>query len=91
MPGNVARCGVDTAGGLINAPATLRTVRVNGAPIACVGDTVVGHGTGAHAAPVLAIQTSRTVLANGIPVVISGDLASCGHPVVSSSNVVIST
>ena len=88
---NVARCGVDSAGGLIAAPSTPRTVLVNGAPIALVGDPVTSHGTDTHAAAVLAVSKPRTVVVGGIPVVTTGDLATCGHPVVATSNVVITS
>lgn len=88
---NVARCGVDSAGGLIGAPATVRTVFVNGSPIACAGDPVAGHGIGVHAGPVLTVTRNVTVRANSIPVVCTADFATCGHPVVASSNVNITT
>lgn len=88
---NVARCGVDTAGGLIAAPSTPRTVLVNGAPIALAGDLVTSHGSDAHAAAALTVTKPRTVLVNGLPVVVTADLATCGHPVVATSNVVIAS
>lgn len=88
---NIARCGVDTAGGLIGTPATVRTVFVNGSPIACAGDPVAGHGIGIHAGPVLTVTRNVTVRANNIPVVCTADFATCGHPVVSTSNVFITS
>ena len=91
MARSIARCGVDSAGGLINPPSTIRTVFINGAPVAVVGDSVMSHGEGPHVSALLAIQSPRTVLANGLPVIITGDLASCGHPVVASSNVLVTT
>ena len=91
MPGNAARCGVDSAGGLIATPTTPRTVFINGSPAACAGDPVTGHGSGAHAAPTLTVTRTPTVFVNGLPLVVATDLATCGHPVVASSNVVITT
>lgn len=86
MP-NIATCGSSTAGGLIGPPATPRTVFIGGKPIACAGDPVVGHGTGQHAAAVLVVNRPPTLYVNGLPVVRSGDLASCGDPVVATTTV----
>lgn len=91
MAGSIARCGVDSAGGVINPPSTPRTVLINGAPVAVVGDSVMGHGSGPHVSALLAVQSPRTVLVNGSPVITTGDLASCAHPVVASSNVLVTT
>jgi len=88
---NVARCTVDSAGGIISSPATVRTVFVNGTPIACAGDPVAGHGIGEHAGPVLTVTRNVTVRANTLPVVCTADFATCGHPVVASSNVIITS
>lgn len=84
MPG-VARVGVDSAGGVISGNLA-PTVRVNGAPIAVKGADVTGHGTGAHAGPVM-VGASGTVFANGIAVCRAGDAASCGDQASGSGNV----
>ncbi len=84
MPG-IARVNLDTAGGTI-VGALAPTVFVNGKPIAVKGAAVAGHGTAAHAGPVMA-QHSATVFAEGIPVCRRGDQATCGHPATGSGNV----
>ncbi|PPK72678.1 hypothetical protein B0F88_103111 [Methylobacter tundripaludum] len=43
-----------------------------------LGDPVQGHGTGAHAAPVMA-EGSAWMTLGGVPVCRQGHLASCGH------------
>lgn len=88
MP-NAARCGTDTAGGLIGPPATPRTVLIGGQPIACAGDPVASHGTGTHAAATVTVTRAHTVFANGLPIVSTADFATCGDPVLSSSTVMI--
>ena len=88
---NVARCGVDTAGGLIASPATVRTVFINGAPVACAGDLVASHGQNEHAAAKLVVTRNVTVRVNGLPVVTTADFATCGHPVVATSTVNITS
>lgn len=84
MPG-IARVNQDTAGGTI-VGVLAPTVFVNGRPIAVQGAAVVGHGTAAHAGPVMS-QHSATVFAQGIPVCRAGDQATCGHPATGSTNV----
>lgn len=84
MPG-IARQGVDIAGGLIIQGST--NVMINGSPAVRIGDAITGHGTGAHAAPVMALG-SFTVFVNGIAVCRAGDLASCGHTASGSSDVI---
>ena len=88
---NVARCGVDTAGGLIGPPATVRTVFINGSPIACAGDPVGSHGQNEHAVATLTVSRNVTVTANGLPVVTTADFATCKHPVISTSTVNITS
>jgi uncharacterized Zn-binding protein involved in type VI secretion len=84
MPG-IARATQDTAGGLITG-ILAPTVFVNGKPVACLGATVAGHGTGAHANPTM-VEASSKVYANGIGVCRAGDKASCGDAATGSSNV----
>jgi len=82
MPG-IARVGIDTAGGTITgSPQSF--ARVGGALVACVGATVAGHGTGAHAAPVMA-QGSAFARINGIAICRAGDAASCGDAATGAS------
>ena len=81
----VSRVNLDTAGGLING-ALVSTVNVNSKPIAVKGATIVAHGSGPHAAPVM-VGSSSTVYAGGIPICRAGDAASCGHTATGSDNV----
>ncbi|QBJ02748.1 putative tail-associated lysozyme [Pseudomonas phage Psa21] len=73
MPG-ISRAGIDSAGGVIQP--TQRIATINGAPIATVGASVTGHGSGAHAGPVM-VQGSVLFTINGIAVVLAGMRASC--------------
>lgn len=82
MPG-IARAGRDTAGGLIAGGGNDK-VLVEGFPAAVIGDTVVGHGNGPHAGPVMAFASKR-VRANGKPICRAGDAASCGDPATGSA------
>ena len=76
MPG-VAVNTLDSAGGQqLAGGATF--FKVEGQPIVVVGDPVAGHGTGAHAAPVMT-QGAGWFLANAKRVCRAGDLASCSH------------
>lgn len=85
---NVARVGVDTAGGgLITGPG-IPTVTVNGSPISVFGDSVASHGPYAHAAAWISTVGSM-VTVNGLHVVASGDLATCGDPVIAGSTVYV--
>lgn len=84
MPG-IARVGVDTAGGTITGNLS-PSVLVNGSPIAVKGADVSGHGTGAHAGPVM-VGASGTVFAGGIAVCRAGDMATCGDSASGSGNV----
>jgi uncharacterized Zn-binding protein involved in type VI secretion len=84
MPG-IARVGVDKAGGVVTGNLA-PTVFVNGSPIVVKGATVAPHGRDPHAAPVMD-EASVDVFANGIGICRTGDLASCGHAISGSSNV----
>ena len=83
MPG-ISRINQDTAGGTIIG-ILAPSVFVNGTPIAVLHCAVQGHGSGAHAGPVMA-QASSSVFAESIPVCRQGDAASCGHPATGSAN-----
>jgi uncharacterized Zn-binding protein involved in type VI secretion len=84
MPG-VARITADSAGGtLIGVLAP--SVYINGNNIAVLNCAVQGHGTGAHAAPIMT-TASPNVYANGIKVCRQGDSTSCSHTATGSGNV----
>lgn len=87
MPKNIGRVKLDSAGGLL-AKALIPNVFVNGLPIAVVGTPVTGHGKAPHSAPTMA-KGSPNVRAGGIPVCGTGDVATCGHPLISTSNVFV--
>ena len=84
MPG-ISRKNVDSAGGLAISGSS--NVRVNGAGVVRIGDTIQGHGVGLHGKPPVMISGSLTVKANGIGVCRAGDTAECGHTISGSSNV----
>ena len=80
----VAKVGVSTVGGgLITGPGA-PTVKVNGATVSVLGDSVASHGSGPHVAATI-ITASGNVNAEGKGVVRDGDLASCGHTVINGS------
>jgi len=85
MASPIARLFTDSAGGVILAPGG-GNVFVNGQPISVMGDIVQGHGEHAHSAPTI-LTGSSTVRAGGKGVVRTVDTATCGHDVISSSNV----
>lgn len=74
-------------GGLIVGPGA-PSVICSGFIVACVGDAVAPHGTGAHANATI-VTGSKSVFADGRPVARIGDLASCGHVIASGSAEVI--
>lgn len=74
MP-NISLVGESQAGGVINGPGA-PTWTVLGKPISLVGDGVTGHGSGAHAGPVM-IEGSDWMSIDGIAVVREGSHASC--------------
>lgn len=88
MARSVGRVGVDTAGGVLTSPL-VPNVYVNGAPIAVEFTPVAPHGKGPHGGSFMTHGTS-TVIAGGQYVSATGDIASCGHPLLSSSNVFVS-
>lgn len=88
MPKNVGKIGDVVGGGVLTGPGLAPNVLVNGVPIALVGTPVTYHGLGLHAAATMV--GASTVLVNGIPVVGSGDLATCGDPLVATSSVFVS-
>ena len=87
MSSAAGRMFLDNAGGIMYAWGA-NTVFVNGMPLSLRGALVMGHGEHAHAGPHIMIG-SNTVFANNRPVCRMGDSATCGHTVISSSNVFI--
>jgi uncharacterized Zn-binding protein involved in type VI secretion len=73
----VSLVGESIAGGVITGPGAV-TYRVEGLSISLVGDGVAGHGTGAHAGPIM-VTGSPWARIRGIPIVRQGSLASCTH------------
>lgn len=84
MPG-ISRVGIDKAGGVVTGNLA-PTVFVNGAPIVVKGATIEPHGPQPHGSPVMD-EASVDVFANGIGICRTGDLATCGHPITGSRNV----
>ena len=85
MSMSIARLWIDSAGGPILSPGA-NNVFVNGFPASLMNDLVQGHGKDEHAGPHILIG-SNTVFANGMPVCRMNDPATCGHSVITSSNV----
>lgn len=71
----ISLVGESQAGGVITGPGA-PTWTVLGKPISLLGDGVAGHGTGAHAGPVM-VESSAWMSINGVPVVREGNRASC--------------
>lgn len=87
MPKSVGRVGRDKAGGLLATPL-VPTVTVDGFPIAVVGTPITPHGRAPHSAPTMA-KGSPNVFAGGLPVCGTTDVATCGHPLISTSRVTV--
>lgn len=85
MSSPIAKLFTDTAGSTILAPGA-RNVFVNGFPASLMGDIVQGHGQGEHGGPSILIG-SNNVFVNNTPVARLNDVATCGHTVITSSNV----
>ena len=79
MPG-VSLSTVHTAGGTILGGSPRD--RVDGAPIALLGDAVAGHApcpaVPVHCAATMGEGSARTRI-DGVPIVRAGDAATCGH------------
>ncbi len=86
MPGIVRDAGRDTAGGPIIQGSS--NVFANGSPVVRVGDRIMPHGKGPHAAPVM-VSGSGNVLTNNIPTCRAGDSANCGHRASGSGDVIV--
>jgi len=57
------------------------TVKVEGLPIATLGDMVSTHGEAPHISPAIVGGCSTTVFAEGQPVAMVGSMATCAHSV----------
>ena len=79
----VARVGVDSAGGLILGGGQ-STVKCNSSLVAVIGDSIASHGIGPHANATM-VEGSSTVKVNGKGVCRKGDKASCGCAVSTGS------
>jgi uncharacterized Zn-binding protein involved in type VI secretion len=85
----VGRVGVDLAGGVLATPL-YPNVTVNGAPIAVVKTKITPHGKAPHNVSMMATGSPNVFVgAARTPVCSAGDLASCGHPLISKSNVFV--
>ena len=80
MPG-VARDSDACGGSIIGSGYT---VFVNGKPAALVGDPITPHGDSPHTTSRL-VSRSGSVYFQGKSVARSGDVASCGHSISTSS------
>lgn len=81
---SIGRAYTDFAGGkILNG---CQSVIVNDMPVARVGSNVADHGRDEHSAAKM-ITGSLSVMAENIAVCRTGDSASCGHPLISNSNV----
>ena len=83
MPG-ICRNTTDSAGGALIKSQT--TVFANSKEVIVNGDSVTGHGSGAHAGPTI-VAGSNNVFIGGVAVCNAGDSASCGHTASGSSDV----
>lgn len=62
------------------------SVLANDLPIVVVGSVIADHGRNEHSSAKM-IVGYPSVLAGDIPICRLGDNASCGHPLISGSNV----
>jgi uncharacterized Zn-binding protein involved in type VI secretion len=76
----------DSAGGALITGSP--DVFINGNPAVRVGDQVRPHGRRAHRSATM-VSGSSTVFINGISAVREGDVASCGHAISGSDDVII--
>lgn len=98
MPRSVGRVGLDFVGTLPAVPeagfsAPIATnVYVNGAPVVVVDTPIIPHGKGIHNNPanMMAIgDVTVRVGPSSLPLCATGDLALCGHVLLSTSNVFV--
>ena len=82
----IGRKTTDSAGGVLTEGSS--NVSANGQPVVRHGDAVASHGIAPHDAPTM-IAGSNNVFCNGKAVVNEGDLATCGHAISGSSDVLV--
>ena len=83
MP-SIGRAYSDSAGGEIVTGSS--SVEVNNCPAAKVGSLVKDHGRGKHDKAKMLFGVD-SVLVENVPVCVTGNAASCGHKLISNSNV----
>lgn len=83
MP-SIGRAYSDTAGGKIVTGSS--SVQVNDLPVVRLGSIVQDHGRGKHDSAKMAVGVN-SVLVEDLPVCVTGNPATCGHPLISNSNV----
>lgn len=74
----------DYAGGLILDGAN--SVTVNDLPTARIGSNITDHGMNEHSAAKMAMGTPD-ITAEDLPICMTGHVATCGHPLISNSDV----
>jgi len=90
MPGIARLRFIDNVGGgLIIGPGSI-SMRVDGAPVAFVGDMAASHGSNRHAVPkLIMVGAAVTMRVDGRIPAMRGTLATCGHPVIPGSSSMI--
>lgn len=83
MP-SIGRAYVDSAGGTIITGAP--SVQINNAPVARQGSLIKDHGRNKHDNAMMLTGFNGVEVEN-LPVCTMGMKASCGHPLISNSNV----
>lgn len=74
----------DHAGGVVLNGS--QSVSANDLPVARFGSTIQDHGNDRHNRATM-VTANELVTAEDIPVCCTGNIASCGHPLVSNSDV----
>ena len=82
-----SRVGIDCAGGVYISTLSVN-LYVNGAPAGSLNSIVAGHGPPPHI-PNPIVTASSSVFSGGTPIARKTDVASCGHPTCSDSDVFI--
>jgi uncharacterized Zn-binding protein involved in type VI secretion len=75
---------MDSAGGKVITGSF--SVKINNLPVVLVGSIIQDHGRNEHDAAKM-IYGFKGVEVENIAVCMAGDIASCGHPLISNSNV----
>ena len=82
--GSIGRVGIDRAGGVVITGNS--SVEINGLPAVVVGSIVQDHGLNRHDRAKMNVGFDGVQVAV-LPVCRTGDPASCGHVLISNSNV----